>query len=203
MTKILCLILTALLLVCMCGCSVPDEENILGTWQGTMNYASYFNSSLLATHPEMADYWHIEEFNLVMNFTFWDDGTFKVEADRDKLSAAMEQLRIDMGVGYLRYMTETGQMAGKYFDDTALAALMEQIIGDDYYYALLIETEIRGNYKVEDGKLFASADLSQEAPTDSYEVIQFKNGKLILKEFVGAEDGGIAYGFHPLTLKRK
>lgn len=203
MKRTICLITAILMLLGMCGCSAPDKEDVLGQWQATMNHADYFNDSLLANYPEMASYWNISEFNLVMDFTFWDDGTFIASANRDALTVAFEKLKMELGAGYVRYAIDTGKLDGGALDDAALAAIMDELIGENFYYAIAFETEIAGQFKVEDGKLYASNDLSIAPPTDCYEVLELKNGDLILKEYVGAEDGGIAAGFYPLTLTRK
>jgi len=203
MKRTICLITAILMLLGMCGCSAPDKDDVLGQWQATMNHADYFNDSLLKNYPEMTAYWSISEFNLVMDFTFWNDGTFLISANWEALTLAFEKLKMELGAGYVRYAIDTGKLDGGTLDDAALAAIMDELIGENFYYAIALETEVMGQYKVEEGKLYASNDISVAPPTDCYEVLELKSGNLILKEFVGGEDGGIAEGFHPLTLTRK
>ena len=204
MKRLFCAILILLLTLPLCACNVSDSDNIIGTWEGTVPYAEVFNKSLLENYPSMTEYWKIEKFDLVMIYSFREDGTFKAEADRDALTDALKQLRIDLAVGYLRYMEDKGLLEDG-INSANLAAVMEQMIGDDYYYAILIESEIRGNYKAEDGKLYATDSLSKQIDESSYEVIEFKGrNKLTLKSFSGEEEeGGIASGFHPLVLERQ
>lgn len=203
MKRLFCVILSLLLMLPLCACNIADSDNIIGTWEATVPYGEVFNESLLQTYPSMTEYWKIEKFDLVMIYTFREDGTFKAEADRDALTESLKQLRIDLAVGYLRYMEDKGLLEDG-INSANLTAIMEQMIGDDYYYAILIESEIRGNYKAEDGKLYATDDLSKQVDESSYEVIEFKGrDKLTIKSYSGEEEGGIASGFHPLVLERQ
>jgi len=214
MKKLRTMLLAAVLvlsMVMLAGCGGKKEKDkFIGTWETTLEMASYLNDAVSGGDQEMAKYVNIDSFALKMNFTFKDDGTYAISVDPDTLTSAMENFKGTFSQGMTSYLEEMMKSQGVEMSvDEALDTLygmtmdelVEQSMGDFDMESMSEDMAAEGNWKVDDGKLFLSDGTDYEVDEEIYDTYEFDGENLKLLESVGTDDEDLA-GFYPLTLTK-
>lgn len=74
-------ILLLSMLYSLTGCNGEDEQ-IIGSWQASINYADVVNDVLYSNNPEK----HTKSFLLPTTFTFLSDGTYSIVVDTSRIA---------------------------------------------------------------------------------------------------------------------
>lgn len=212
MKRILSLSLALVLLILtFAGCS-KETDALIGSWEGEVNYADYFNQGLAATAgDELAAYWKVEEFKLTIVMTFREDGTYSMTVDKEKLNASIEQLKQVLSAGLTRYMQDLIDASGTEITVEELMntlgisvdTLLADAINDEVINALIAECTFEGNFNAKDGKLFTSAGKEFGIDENFYETYEVTEDTLTLLSIVsGEESSRLDETLYPITLKR-
>lgn len=213
MKKVLSVITTACILLSMVfvlsGCS-SDAEKFIGKWNVSIDMTDTINEQF-AAEEEVGDYLKVKEFSLPMIFTFRDDGTYKLEADSDKFSETYDNLIADFKDGMNKYLEDSIKKTG--VDMTAddllksqgitMDELIDQAFTEDMFNEMVSSMSAKGNYKVEDGKLYTTSDESDDFDDDAYDEYKIvSDSEIELTKSVGADDEE-TNKMYPLTLKKR
>lgn len=212
MKRILSLALVAIVLLsCFAGCS-KESDALIGTWEGKVNYAEYFNQGLQSVAGEgLAEYWAVEEFAITLILTFREDGTYSMTVDREKLNDTINALKKKLTRGLRDFMEDLIEasesdmtvdefMASLEIDATAM---IEEAVGPDIVEALVNECTYEGNFSVKDGKLYTSAALAYSVDESMYEIYEVTQNTLTLMSVVGSDGNSLLNeSLYPITLLR-
>lgn len=212
MKKILSLSLALLLLILtFAGCS-KETDALIGTWEGEVNYANFFNQGLTASAgEELAAYWNVEEFNLTIVMTFREDGTYSMTVNREKLNASLEQLKQVLNAGLRDYMQDliTASKMEITVDeliqsmDISIDDLLNEALSTEVIDAMIAECTFEGNFDAKDGKLYTSAGLEYSIDESIYETYALSGDTLTLISIVnGEDDSRLDETLYPITLTR-
>lgn len=212
MKRILSLSLALLMLALLfTGCS-KETDALLGTWEGEVNYASYFNQGLAESAGEaLSQYWQVDEFNLTLVMTFREDGTYSMAVDQEKLDASLEQLKQVLTAGMTEYMEDLIAASGTEMTvdelleslGISIEDLLDGAISDEVINALVAECTFDGNYDAKDGKLYTSAGLEYSIDEGLYETYEVTEDTLTLLSIVSDEDSArLDEALYPIVLKR-
>lgn len=212
MKRTISLILIAVLLFCsIAGCS-KESDALIGTWQGEVNYAEYFNQGLQSVAGEgLAEYWAVETFNITLILTFRADGTYSMTVDRDKLNNTIEELKKKLTKGLRNFIedlidaSESDMSVDEFMTslDMDMNAMIEEAVGPEIVEALINECTYEGNFTVKDGKLYTSAALAYQVDVNMYEVYEVTQNTLTLMSVVGGDGNSLLNdALYPITLLR-
>ena len=212
MKRILSLALVAIVLLsCFAGCS-KESDALIGTWQGEVNYAEYFNKGLQSVAGEgLAEYWAVEEFSVTLILTFREDGTYSMTVDREKLNGTIESLKKKLTRGLRDFMedlieaSESDMTVDEFMAslEIDMDAMIEEAVGPDIVEALVNECTYEGNFSVKDGKLYTSAALAYSVDESMYEVYEVTQNTLTLMSIVGSDGNSLLNeALYPITLLR-
>ena len=172
LTMVVVMLASIMVLFTACG---GDKATFVGKWNAEIDMAKILNEQLNAagTFGEI----ELSDISVVMNFEFNDDDTYAISLDeasaeemaeslKGQLKPIMEDMMAamleDTGVTLEDYLAETG---------TDLDAMMEE----SFDVAALTESfgDMKGQYLVQDGKLYTSDDEKTAPSTDkgiTYEI---------------------------------
>ena len=193
------------------GCT-KETDALIGTWEGEVNYADYFNQGLTeSAGEELAAYWNVDEFNLTIVMTFREDGTYSMTVDREKLNTSLEELKQVLNTGLQKYMqdliaasemeiTVEELMQGL---DISIDDLLDEALGSEVIDALIAECSFEGNFDAKDGKLYTSAGLEYGIDESIYETYEVSGDTLTLLSIINGEDTSrLDEALYPIILKR-
>lgn len=195
---ILALILVATMLFTLAGCGAKDSDQFLGSWEATIDLADSIQEGLTAANAEMAEYIKISKLEVRAIFTFKEDGTFEITADKDFLTQSMESAKADMKAGlekmYQDMLKENNyDMTVDEFLDSqgiTLDALCDEALGEETVNSVIADMATQGNFVAKDGKLFMSAGLNYAIDEKSYEVYEISDNQLKLTSHVSEDSDG-------------
>ena len=210
MKKTLSIFLTVLIVLStllLTGCG--EKKKFVGSWTTTLKMADKLNEKF-KSDENMAEYVNFTEFDITLIYTFNKNGTYCVSVDEAQTKKSFEVAQKDFEKIVEKYMVASMKAQG--FDMTLEEILklsgtsMEEIIGnsfnDELFEDLTSEIATTGNYKVNDGKLYTTASLSEEISLDEYETYETvsKNEIKLLKLF--GKDIDDIEDLYPLVLKK-
>ena len=206
MKKILSLTLSALLLIALlAGCGGAAEQSLAGSWTADVNMTDYLND-MLGEEEELGQYLTLDDFTIKLLAEFKDDGTYTFSGDPEAAKAAMDNLKVQLKgamTAYLEDMIEQEDL-GMSLDELLEASGMslDDLVNemDESFSAedLVSGLSMEGKYKYEEGKLYLSDSLDEEA--EEYEAAQLEGDTLTLTG-EGEEDGEFE-GLYPVVFQR-
>ena len=204
-----------LVLVCtLVGCGAPgsgDKDAFLGTWEATADLVESINKDLsegfAGVDEGMAEYFKISSFEVTLVYTFNKDDTYSIRLDEDSLKAAIEHTKDEVKDG-----------VGAYFEDVIAEAELDMTVEElleaseldlddladsafDYNMirgSFTNEFECEGKWKAENGQLYLSKSVNEEAD-DLSELYEITSDGIRLTKPEGSED---EMGIYPLLLKK-
>lgn len=209
-SSILGVLLIALVLATFAGCNGGDKDSFIGSWKTTINLDEIINESIAGEDEDMADYFKIEDFNLTMLYTFNEDGTYTVAADKDATRESFEKMRDALSAGLTDYLKAMLASEGVSMDiddllalnGTSLEEMMDSILSDEALDEMVAEMETTGNWKAEKGKLYTTESVDDDFDESEYETYTITSGKLTLKEAVGDDVPEEAMALYPIVLTK-
>lgn len=208
-TGILSVLVVLGMLVTLSACGASEEGKLVGRWKTTMNMAELVNAGILAGgDEEMAEYLHVDDFGLNLQYTFNKDGTYVVAVDRAAAETAFESMRAKLKDGMIAYLEamlaeegldmsldELFEFAGFTLDD-----LLEEAVGDALLDQLIEVWETGGKWAAEGGKLYMTYDANAEIDKNVYDTYELSGNTLTLLEPVGGSaDDALVY---PIVLTK-
>ncbi len=234
-SKILALLLALVMILSLCACGekkesdedsekkddksssqVADEDSevadeaeekeftFVGDWAADMDITEALGEML-----DMLGAEGLESSKLVVpvNFSFGQDGSYKVEVNKDDFLPVMKDWMGDMlekilkAQGIEMSLEEYLETSGMTLDD-----ILEEAFTDESIDEMTGEMNSTGKYKVEEGKLYMSLDGDDEISTDEYIVFEAVSNDEI--KFVNAVSGEaeaeeLGQMIFPIILKRK
>lgn len=212
MKRTICLVLvTILILSSLAGCA-KDSDALIGTWEGEVNYAGYFNQGLQSVAGEaLAEYWTVENFPITLILTFREDGTYSMTVDRDKLNHTIVDLKKKLTKGLRDFIqdlidaSESDMSVDDFMSsmDMDMNAMIEEAVGPDIVDALIKDCTYEGNFTAEGGKLYTSASLANSINKSIYENYEITQNTLTLMSIVGGSGNSLLNeALYPITLLR-
>lgn len=193
------------LLLSLWGCRA--KENIVGTWEGTLDFSKAFSQGVTEGDEEAGQYFNITGMNLTVRMTFRKNGTYTVSVDEKSAKAAFRDIESQLAAGMRAYIGSLLEGTGMSVDD-ALAqsgTTVEEMIGvfcDEEAVAAMISLLKReAKYKVENGKLFSSDGPDDEIDESKFQPYSVSGNELRLLESKDTKDDPFA-GMYPLILKK-
>lgn len=196
MKKIVSLLLVLALLVSMSalltGCG--DEKKILGTWKADVDYADAFNLGIRSAEgmEEMAKYFEAEEFIVTTTLIFREDGTYTTTIDEAAAEKALESVEYILYNGFESLVKEQFNQLGlpisldKYLESMthAIWEMVDAALTDEVKEELIDEmvNPHTGNYKLENGKIYMTEDVSDAISEDAYDTYELDGDTLTLLE---------------------
>ena len=176
------------ILVTTFGKKDPAKQ-FYGSWKTTADFTEEIKDNMGESKDYISDDF---KFELTLNFTFNEDGTYKMQIDEDKLSATMDDFKAELKQVILKYFRAENSAYAKY-SDKELIALFDKAMdgGYDAYVDQLFKDEIdvqslrdsynvEGKFKVEDGKLFLSAGKEYNVDESAYFLYEIKSENEII-----------------------
>ena len=215
MRKIVSMLLIAVMLLAFVGCGNSksgDKEKFVGTWNATLDMTDVLNESLregIAEEDEtMADYFSVDKFDFVVEFTFNEDGTYSTTVDEASLNRSSDALKASVKDGLMRYFEDMVaemdldmsvedllDLSGRSID-----ALLDEALPTDLFDDVLDEFRLKGNWKAENGKLHTTESVDESIDKNAYELYEFtSNGDIKLSLVDDSEDES---GVFPMILKK-
>ena len=210
---VLALILVATMLFTLAGCA-KESDQLLGSWEAKVDLAGVISDTISSVDEDMGKYIKINKLEMSVTFTFKEDGTYEVKADKDFLVKSVEAARADMKEGLEKmYQDILNERNSDMTVDEMLASqgltlddLCDQMLGDEFVNTMIKSMDIKGKFKAKDGKLFMSAGLEYGIDEKAYEVYEISDKQLKLVESVGTDSddeyGAFADDMYPIVFTR-
>lgn len=187
-------------------------ESLIGTWTGNVDMTALINEAMIASDETLADYFQFSNLYFTVNMTFTEDGTCSLAFDSASLEALLDDILTQMEPGMTKLLEE---LVDYYGYDTTVEELLESMgystmaayLEDQMNPAALLEDmdtmDQEGNYLVQDGILYMSGSLDEEAVVDENNTTPYtlENGVLTIEAGSLAEEE-YADMLFPLVLSR-
>lgn len=196
MKKALFSLLSLALVLCMAltftACKAEDEEGkkdtIVGDWTTKVDLADAINANIPA---ESQQFVKVDKFELVMNVTFNEDGTFEKSLDEAALAEAVEDLKADI-LGDMKVYIEgilAQQGITMSFEDylAASGVTEESLMSSFSVDTITAGFESKGTYEIDEDKIYMLND-GEEKDDDKYETFELDGDKLTFKEAFGLDE---------------
>jgi len=189
MKKALFSLLSLALVLCMAlTFTACKEKTIVGDWTTKVDLADAINANIPA---ESQQFVKIDKFELVMNVTFNEDGTFEKSLDEDALAEAVEDLKADI-LGDMKVYIEgilAQQGITMSFEDylAASGVTEESLMSSFSVDTITAGFESKGTYEIDEDKIYMLND-GEEKDDDKYETFELDGDKLTFKEAFGLDE---------------
>lgn len=206
--RVICLVMILSMVTLVSGCS-SEQDKFVGTWQAEVNMADFFNEGV-GEDEEMAEYLSVDEFILVLQMSFADNGTYKMTVNETAAAEALESLKEDLKSGMQKYFESVIAESGLSMSvdemlslsGTTMDALLEEALGEELLDEMISEMTSEGNFEAEDGKLYLSDGLEYGVDKNIYETYEISEDEMKWLESVGSEDEEGMDDLYPLTFKK-
>ena len=210
----ICIFLMLTLVFTLASCGVPgsgDKEEFLGTWMATADLVESINESLSegfgGVDEGLVEYFKISSFEVTLVYTFNKDDTYSIRVDEDSLKAAIEHTKDEVKDGAVAYLEDV--IAQSELDMTVEELLeaseldLDDLADSAFDYntirrSFTDELECDGKWKAENGELYLSESVDEEAD-DLSELYEITSDGIQLTKPEGSED---EMGIYPLLLKK-
>ncbi len=204
MKKVLSAVLAVIMVFAMtamlAGCG-DDSKSLVGTWEATVDIADAVNAGISGEDEELGKYLKLDKFEMVMRFTFNEDGTFVMEGDAESMMKSMEGARDVFEQGMREYLKAMFQAQGVDMElDEALKAagidlnaLIDEMMASMDTEELAKEMRTEGQYKVKGDKLYTYDGVMDK---DVYDTFTLEGDKLTLLESHGQTEDALE-GLYP------
>lgn len=219
MKRMIPLLLTVVLLLgmatMMTGCG--DKTRILGTWKADADYAEAFNLGIRSADgmDELSKYFTVEEFIVTTTLVFRDDGSYTMTIDEEAAQKAVSSVRTIIYDGFEKMIQHQIDMLGLHvsvseymkLQGTTITAMVDSAFTEEVRKELVDEmvNPHTGNYKLEDGKIYMTEDISEELTEDSYDTYELDGDTLTLLECfcqIDAEQKEAQKSLYPMVFTR-
>lgn len=227
MRKITVLLLALVLVVSLAGCGLKPE--LLGTYETEIDLCdsviTNFDKSAGLSDSAFSLKNHLTDFNLVLRFTFHEDGSYQAFVDRDCLQTAVDNLKIAVTALIDDYLfTALQQQYSNYgltlenradMEDLvnttwenlyvsvlgmSLNEYVDNMISDSFTDVLTAEYCSEGRYIAQKGMLHLSESLTAEPSEEIYECYQISGNTVTFTESVNMEANTLIS--YPYTLTK-
>ena len=169
-------------------------KKFYGQWTTTADFTQELKDNMGEVTKYISDDF---KFELTLNFTFNDDGTYKMQIDEDKLGTTMDDFKAELKVVILKYFRDNNPSYAKY-SDKQLIALFDKAFegGYDAYVDKLFKENIdvdslrksynvEGKYKVDEGKLYLSAGKNYNVDESAYFLYEIKTDtEIVFNDYI-------------------
>lgn len=208
MKRILSLAVVSVMLVLLTACG--EQDKFIGSWEAEVNMAEYIMKSMVEEDAEVAEYFDIEDFTLVLQMTFNSDGTYTKGIDMEAAKEAFAGLQKDFENGVTKYLEDVIKTSGLDMSvedvleasGTTLDEMVEESFGSSVLVELAEEMKSGGNFEVKEGKLYLSDGEENTIDENVYETYEISKDELKLLESIGSEDEDDVEELYPLIFKR-
>lgn len=208
MKRILSLAVVSVMLVLLTACG--EQDKFIGSWEAEVNMAEYIMKSMVEEDAEVAEYFDIEDFTLVLQMTFNSDGTYTKGIDMEAAKEAFAGLQKDFENGVTKYLEDVIKTSGLDMSvedvleasGTTLDEMVEESFGSSVLDELAEEMKSGGNFEVKEGKLYLSDGEENTIDENVYETYEISKDELKLLESIGSEDEDDVEELYPLIFKR-
>ena len=208
MKRILSLAVVSVMLVLLTACG--EQDKFIGSWEAEVNMAEYIMKSMVEEDAEVAEYFDIEDFTLVLQMTFNSDGTYTKGIDMEAAKEAFAGLQKDFENGVTKYLEDVIKTSGLDMSvedvleasGTTLDEMVEESFGTSVLDELAEEMKSGGNFEVKEGKLYLSDGEENTIDENVYETYEISKDELKLLESIGSEDEDDVEELYPLIFKR-
>lgn len=198
---LLCLVMV--LSVALCACGSSEKDQILGTWEGSINLADAINATLAEgfaadpTTADMAEYMTISSLSIDYTLTFNEDNTYSMVVDEAQVETAMTNAALEIVNGMIEYLGDVLAEAGvemtveEYMESMGISLedLTNELLGEFNIADSLGDLNSEGNFKVSDGKLYMSDGLDYAVDEAVYETYTVESGILTIDKGTAVEEG--------------
>ncbi len=203
----LAVVLLLTMVLSMTGCG--EEKALVGTWEGKMDMTEALNNELANADPEMGEYMKVENFEITLRFVFGEDGSFKMEADKDSCEAAFQGMRepLEKGIrAYFEKMIKDAGLGDMTIDevlatqgmtlDAVIDSAMEAMDTSEFVDSMKQECK----YRLDGDKLYTYEGVVDK---DVYILIELNGDTMTLKESHGDDDvADVMEDILPCTMKK-
>ena len=149
------LLVFAVILTGLTGCSPSEEDLLEGKWKATADLAAAFET-MLAADPTLASCIDLEDFQVEMTLRFDGDGTYRWTVDEDDLNAGAQKMMTAIADGLSIYLESAIGMPAE--DALAASGLTLDEVMATYFDTDIAQTirgtlESEGTWKLDGGKL--------------------------------------------------
>lgn len=203
-SKVLSIVLMLALVLTLAGCG--EQSKFVGKWEAKLDLSDLMNKQM-GENAAMADYIKIDDFIMVLELEFEDDGTYKMSVDEDEFADSIDSIKDDLKDGLTDYFEDyiKGMGVQMSVEDvlkqsgTDLDTLVEDALSEETIEGITGEMEKEGNYEVKDGKLFLSDGKDKDIDEDVYTKYEISDDELKLTESSDEEEADL----YPMTFKKK
>lgn len=208
MKRILCLTAILVMMTMLTACG--EQDKFIGSWKAEVNMAQYIMERMVEEDPEVAEYFDIDDFTLVLQMTFNDDGTYETIADEEAAKEAFAGLQQDFKDGMTKYLEDMIKTSGldMTVDDvlaaseTTLDEMVEESFGESVLDEMTAEMKAEGNFEVKEGKICMSDGLEYAVDEKVYDTYEISGDELKLLESFGMEEEDDLSELYPMTFKK-
>lgn len=202
MKRFLTILLSALLVACMCfsfvGCD-KGEPSVVGVWKGTetADFAKLIGSSIAESQEMFKHVDFDDNYTINVTYTLNADGTYEMVADEKSVQDFLKDVLQDIMAGIEQYFKEIAEAASITPDQFAQASNYDSFEGMLYEMEGLMEASVKevlsseklkesGTYTVaDDQSTIEFTDKDTKEPEEAT-VLEFTAAKLKLSTDGGA-----------------
>ena len=212
----LAMILSMAAMMTACGDDSGDGEGegkvtIEGNWQAEVDFLDMMMD--LLGDEGLAEHIKMDKFSMVLIYEFKEDGTYEASVDKNALEDTLEDFVDAVYEGTLKYLEEAMEEQGlmtleEYLDviGTTKEELKENIAASLTAEALTEGMNIKGNYKLKDGKLYFTEDEDEKVSDETqYYTVKLTKDTLTLEAYEGdnAEEKELLEALGKIEFKKK
>lgn len=215
LTTSLALILTLIMLLTFAACGEKtDAEKLVGKWETEVDMTELLNKQF-GENQEMGEHLKVSEFKYTMYVTYKDDGTYVTEVDEKSFDDAFGILKADFKKGIEKYFEDSLKATNAQYGlqmtmEQYLAAaqiksiddLVDQALGEETANEILEDAKIKGNFKIENGKMYTTDDFDDEFDDDTYNTYILDGDSLTWTKKFGADEDDTMEELYPLVFVR-
>lgn len=147
-----------LLMLTACGTTAQGDVNVIGNWQGEIDYAGVVNAFVAENDVLAVSGATLDRAPIFVTYTFFEDGTATCELDQTALDGHLmvlfEEVMSPMmgmlgGMTVEEYIANSGQTNEE---------LLRSLFTDETYDGIVNVLEFSGDYTVKNGKLSVTAN---------------------------------------------
>ncbi len=211
----ICMFLVLTLVFPLAGCvffDSGDKNEFLGTWKVPIDLTEFINEDLkegfAGLDEELVDNFQFSSVEVTLVYTFNKDDTYSIRLDQDALNASIEHMK-DEFKDIVEVLLENA-IAQAELDMTVEELLESQGLDLDGFIdsavdfdntitnAIVDTFNMNGQWKAENGQLYLSKSVNQEAD-DLSALYEITSDGIRLTKPEGSED---EMGIYPLLLKK-
>ncbi len=195
-TKWISLFLVCVMVSTFVGCgSKPTEKDLLvGIWNAKLDLTELLNESF-AIEEEIAKYIQVDDFSVMLNFTFNEDDSFQMVADKEYLNEILLGLRDVLKTGmeaYIKDMIASMEIEMTLDEFMLLSGMDLDLMLDELFskdamddaFGEVFDMNVSGYYKVDGGKIYFLEEKDAAVDESEYASYTLEEGVLTFHELV-------------------